>query len=216
MKQTLLLLAGLLAVMAPMACSTAPRTPNQKADLQDEGEVAMRRFERTDASLRTVLDRSYGYVLFPDIGKGGFIAGAAYGRGLVYEQGNFIGYADIRQGSVGAQVGGQNFAELIVFQTKEALYKLKQNNFTFGANATAIGLKANAGAAAEFKDGVAVFVMPKGGLMAEASISGQKFTFVPRDVAETDQRRAATQTGTRTRTEIRETREVREKSDRLD
>lgn len=151
--------------------------------LQDDAQATLTRFKSQDTSLEQVLKNAVGYAVFPTIGKGGFIAGAAYGRGTVYEGGKQIGYADIRQGSVGAQIGGQSFAELLVFQTPEAMYKFKNNNFTFGANATAVALQAGAAAGTEFKDGVAMFMETKGGLMADASLSGQKFTFVPNDVA---------------------------------
>src|SRR5206468_8471628 len=110
-------------------------------------------------------------------------AGAAYGRGTVYEGGKQIGYADMSQGSVGAQIGGETYSELIVFQTPEALFKFKNNNFTFGANATAVALSAGAAAGTEFKDGSAIFMETKGGLMADASLAGQKFTYVPNSVA---------------------------------
>src|SRR5512144_3211126 len=125
-----LLIASLLA-----GCSTAPKTSAERMTLQDDAQATLTRFKSQDTSLEQVLKNAVGYAVFPTIGKGGFIAGAAYGRGTVYEGGKQIGYADIRQGSVGAQIGGQSFAELLVFQTPEAMYKFKNNNFTFGANA---------------------------------------------------------------------------------
>jgi lipid-binding SYLF domain-containing protein len=161
-------------------CETAPKTETAKENLHDEVVATLNRFKREDPGMQDLLDRSAGYAVFPSVGKGGFIVGAAYGRGEVFRHGQSIGWADITQGSIGATVGGQEFAELIVFQTDEALDRFQNNNFTLGANATAVALKTGAAAATEFKDGVAVFVMTKGGLMADASISGQKFTFRPR------------------------------------
>jgi lipid-binding SYLF domain-containing protein len=169
-----------------VGCSTAPKTSAERTELKDEAQITLKRFKSQDSTLDGVLSRSTGYAVFPTIGKGGLIAGAAYGRGTVYEGGKQIGYADMSQGSVGAQIGGESYSELIVFQTPEALYKFKNNNFTFGANATAVALKAGAAAGTEFKDGVAIFLETKGGLMADASLAGQKFTFVPDSVA-TDQ-----------------------------
>jgi lipid-binding SYLF domain-containing protein len=175
-----LLIASLL-----MGCSTAPKTSAERMTLQDDAQATLTRFKSQDPSLEHVLANSTGYAIFPSIGKGGLIAGAAYGRGTVYEGGKQMGYADMQQGSVGAQIGGETYAELIIFQTPEALYKFKNNNFTFGANATAVALQAGAAAGTEFKDGVAIMLETKGGLMADASLAGQKFHYVPNDVANT-------------------------------
>src|SRR3954466_1154957 len=106
-----LLIASLL-----MGCSTAPKTSAERMELQDDAHATVTRFKSQDPSLDRVLANSAGYAVFPDVGKGGLIAGAAYGRGTVYEGGKQIGYADMRQGSIGAQIGGQTYAELIVFQ----------------------------------------------------------------------------------------------------
>ena len=95
----------------------------------------------------------------------------------VYERGKLIGTAKVKFLSVGAQVGGQSFIEVIFFENKRALDRFKSGNFEFGAQATAVAVTAGAAADADYEDGVAVFTMPKKGLMAEASISGQKFEF---------------------------------------
>lgn len=161
-------------------CAAAPKTHSEREELHDKVVAALNDFKRTDVGMQDLLDNSAGYVMFPDIGKGGLIVGGAYGHAEVFEHGHSVGWADMSMGSIGAQVGGQTYAELIVFQTREALYRFKDNNFTFGANATAVAVKSGAAAVAEFKDGVAVFTKANGGLMAEASLSGQKFNFIPR------------------------------------
>jgi len=166
-------------------CSTAPKGETAKAELQTEADQTLANFKRMDPSLDKVLADAVGYAIYPSIGKGGLIVGAAYGRGSVYEKGQFIGYSDIRQGSVGAQVGGQEFAQLVVFTTPESFYKFKNNTFSFGAEANAVALKEGAAGATDFKDGVAVFAETKSGLMAGAALTGQKFTFVPKGVAGT-------------------------------
>jgi len=172
-------------------CSTAPKSEEARKDLQTDADQALAHFKRADPSLDKVIADAAGYAVFPSVGKGGLIAGAAYGRGSVYEKGNFIGYADLRQGSIGAQIGAQEFEQLVVFKTPEALYKFKNNNFTFGADASAVALKDGAAAQAEFKDGVAVFADAKSGLMASAALTGQKFTFLPKDVANTTETTAS-------------------------
>ena len=180
--RNLLPLLALIVTCAGLGvgCETAPKGEVDKENLHDEVVAMLNRFKREDPGMQDLLNRSAGYALFPSVGKGGFIVGAAYGRGEVFQQGQSVGWADISQGSVGAQVGAQDFAELVVFETQEAFDRFKNNNFTFGANATAVALKSGGAAATSFKDGVAVFVMTKGGLMADASITGQKFTFRPR------------------------------------
>lgn len=181
-----MLLATSTALALIGGCSTAPKTEAARDALQTDAEQTLERFKRQDPGLEGIIDDAVGYAIFPSVGKGGLIAGAAYGRGSVYENGQFIGYADLRQGSIGAQIGGQEFAQLIVFKTQEALYKFKNNNFTFGADASAVALKSGAAAQVEFKDGVAVFAEAKSGLMASAALTGQKFTFLPEDVANRD------------------------------
>ena len=164
-----------------LGCHTAPKTETAKENLHDEAVVALNKFKRSDSTMQGLLDRAAGYAIFPDVGKGGFIVGGAYGKGEVFSKGQSIGWADISQGSVGAQIGAQSYTELVVFQTSEALDRFKNNNFTFGANMTAVALRSGAGQAADFKDGVAVFYETNGGLMAEAAFAGQKFTFRPRE-----------------------------------
>ena len=188
-----------MVLLTSAGCSTAPKTEEARQELKSEAQQALDRFRNADRSIADQLDRAYGYAIFPDAGKGGFIAGAAYGRGEVYEQGNMVGYADLRQGSLGAQIGGQKFSELIIFQTREALYKLKNNNFTFGADASAVIVEKGKSVATEFKDGVAVYTIPLKGAMVAAAITGQKFTFVPREVGEAE-RRDPTTRPTRTET----------------
>ena len=159
-------------------CETAPKTAGEKATLSSEADAALAAFKNADSSLDPLLAKSSGYAVFPDVGKAGFIAGGAYGRGVVFEGGKKIGYADVSKGSLGLQIGAQTFSQLIVFMRPEQLKTFKDNAFEFAADASAVAIKAGAGAAADYSKGVVVFTQVKGGLMAEASIGGQKFTFV--------------------------------------
>lgn len=120
-----------------------------------------------------------GYAIFPDAGKGGLVVGGGFGHGTVYQNGMMIGYATITQATVGAQIGGQEFAQLMVFQTQQALDRFKNNEFQFAADASAVAASSGAAAAAQPKDGVLTFIKPKAGLMAGAVIGGQKFKFDP-------------------------------------
>ena len=190
-SSTPLLAALALFVMATLtACETTPKTQAGRQSLVDESQAALNRFERDDPSLKDFLANAYGYATFPDVGKGGVIVGGAYGKGVVYEKGNLAGYADLTQASVGAQLGGATFAEVIVFQTPEALNRFKNNQLAFTADATAVGIKAGAAKTAKYDSGVAVFTEAKGGLYAGVSVGGQKFTFVP--LSQGDARTSAT------------------------
>jgi len=181
MKLSTTVVGGAIALTAMLliGCQTAPKTEQAKATLEQEGQTAVHRMVHEDPAIQDLLDRGYGYVIFPSAGKGGLILGAGYGRGVVYEQGRQVGFADITQVSVGAQIGGQSFSELIVFETKEAHDRLKNNELTFTANASAVIVKKGAAKSAKFENGVAVLVMPKAGAMAEASVSGQKLSYKP-------------------------------------
>jgi lipid-binding SYLF domain-containing protein len=152
-------------------------TKNEKEVKAAQETIAA--FKQKDPSISKFLDKAEGYVVFPKIGKGGFIVGGAHGKGIVYEKGAVIGHASMTQGTIGAQIGGQTFSEIIFFGTKEALDHFKQNKLEFAAQATAVAAKEGAAANADYSKGVAIFTMAKAGLMAEAAIGGQKFTFEP-------------------------------------
>jgi len=134
---------------------------------------------RRDSTLQKLFDDSAGYVVFPNIGKGGFIFGGAHGKGLVYEDGKLVGLASLTQATVGAQIGGQVYREAIFFETKDTLLTFKQSRVELSAQATAIAAAEGAAAGARYSEGVIVYVDPIKGLMAEASVGGQKFSFTP-------------------------------------
>ena len=169
-----------VATMFFTGCSAEPpETPEAKADLRSDTHEALRQMEDKDAGLRDFIDRSAGYAVFPKVGKGGLIVGGAYGKGEVSDHGRMIGYTELQQATVGAQLGGQTYSELIVFENQSALDRFTSGNFEFSANASAVALKSGAAKTARYENGVAVFTMPRGGLMFEASIGGQKFSFQP-------------------------------------
>ena len=165
--------AGLLA-----ACSTAPPTTSERDELTQRAMAERDQWNQIDPGIEKLAKSSQGYAFFPEIVKGGLGVGGAYGRGVVFEQNQQIGYADVTQGSVGFQAGGQTYSELVVFENKAALERFKQNKVDFGANASAIIAKTGAAANTRFVDGVAVFVRPTAGAMAEAAIGGQRMTYV--------------------------------------
>ena len=221
MKQSLAILS-VAAFSLLIGCQTTPPTEARKATLDDTATAELKRFQRMDTTLN--LDNSYGYAIFPAVDEGAFIIGAGYGRGVVYEHGQKIGYADMTKGTVGAQIGGQRTSQLIVFENKESFDRFKANSLAFGANATATAITAGASNSVAFDEGVKVFIAPNGGLMAKAAVGGQKFTYVSNADAERattandHQRSATTQKSTEeirgtdgTGTQIETKTEVKEK-----
>jgi lipid-binding SYLF domain-containing protein len=163
-----------------VSCSTAPTTTTERDELARKAHAEHQEWNKLDPGLEALANKSYGFAFFPEITKGGLVVGGAYGRGVVYEQGQPIGYADVTQGSVGLQAGGQTYSELIVLENKAAMERFKQNKVDFGADASAVIAKTGAAANARFVDGVAVFVRPTAGAMAEAALGGQRVTYVPK------------------------------------
>ena len=124
-----------------------------------------------------LFENSYGYVIFPKIGKGGFIVGGSGGDGTVYEKGKEVGTAKMGQVTVGAQIGGQSYREVIFFENEDALNRFKYNKLEFSGQVSAVAVRSGASKNAKYTEGVAVFTQDIGGLMAEATVGGQKFTY---------------------------------------
>lgn len=181
-----LLTLGVLTGSALVGCSTAPRTEARRDRLEDHAQMALDRFKQEDPTADQVLRNAKGYAVFPTAGKGGAVVGGAYGHGILYENGQMTGYCNMTQASVGAQIGGQEFSELIVFQTQAALDRFKHNDLNFTGNASAIVAKSGAAATAKYDNGVAVFTRSDAGLMAEAAIAGQGFTYRSSDSVDSD------------------------------
>ncbi len=178
MKTVRGILIGLVALIA--GCATAPKTPQARANLVAQARQTVAAMETADPSLSATLRSSYAYLVFPSVGEGGFIVGGTYGRGVVMRSdGTPIGYADLKAGKVGALAGGQTFDELVVFQDKAALDRLINQGLSFEGSASATALTAGVAASTNFRQGVAVFVKPRGGLMASAAIGGQSINYVP-------------------------------------
>ena len=154
----------------------AQLTSKEKKLIQKGGDAKIE-FIRADPLLKTLFDKAYGYTIFPNVGKGAMVVGAAAGNGPTYEKGKLIGIASMTQVTVGFQTGGQAYREVIFFENKKALDRFKSNNIEFSAQASAIAITEGALANVKYVDGVMIFAQTKGGLMYEASLGGQKFKF---------------------------------------
>jgi len=172
-------IAALLAVagVTSSACTTAPESNTGKAKIREEASLAASKARDQDAGLAATLDSAHAYAVFPKVGKGGAGAGGAYGKGVVYQDGQAIGYCDLSQATLGLQLGAQTYTEIVCFENQRALQHFMDGDMAFDAQATAVALEAGAGTNASYRNGVAVFTTDEKGLMAEASVGGQKFTY---------------------------------------
>ena len=166
------------------------------ADVYSE---ATNNFRNTKAAAPFFAD-SYGYAIFPTVGKGGFILAGGYGRGKVFVAGDPVGNTTLTQASVGFQVGGQAYSQIIFFEDQRAFREFSRSGFEFGAQVNATVLRANAQASTStagstagasggpddvksaspgYYKGMAVFIIATGGFMVEASVGGQRFSYKP-------------------------------------
>jgi lipid-binding SYLF domain-containing protein len=158
--------------------STKPESKGKADTLDADCQATITRGR--NAGVGKWLETAYAYVVFPEVGKAGFIVGGAHGKGQAYEQGKHVGFASITQGTVGLQLGAQTFAEMIFFKEKAAFDAFKEGNYELGAEATAVAIEKGATAQADYSNGVAIFVFGEGGLMAGAAVGGQKFDYQPK------------------------------------
>lgn len=168
---------ALVAVTAPTEAGWDPRKEQKQLR---KAQATIKAFKRKDPSLNVFFKQAYGYAVFPKIIKGGLGIGGAHGKGLVFRRGKVIGRATLSQGTVGFQLGGQAYSEIIFFKDRAAFKRLTDGNLEFAAQATAVAAKQGVAANADYSKGVAIFTMVKGGFMYEASIGGQKFRFKPK------------------------------------
>lgn len=167
--------------------------------LADDYRDTVKMFQASDAP-SAFFKSAYGYAVFPTIGKAGFFIGGAYGEGRVYKHNKYTGTTTMTQASIGFQLGGQAYSQVIFFEDARAYNEFTSGNFEFSAQASAIAITAgasaeagtkgtgasasggqnNAATSAHYYRGMATFVIAKGGLMYEAAIAGQKFSFTPK------------------------------------
>ncbi len=176
-------IAGVLLVASLSGCSSysmAGGTTNLAQHYAVRSGETIRMFLDADPSLERFFKEAHGYAVFPQVTKGALGIGAAHGEGgVVYERGRITGLSELTQITLGFQIGGHGFAEIIFFQDKTALEDFKRGDAKFSANASAAIARSGAGAASDFSQGAAVFILSHGGLMLEAAIGGQKFSYRP-------------------------------------
>jgi lipid-binding SYLF domain-containing protein len=166
---------ALLSILLITGCASTP----SDSSLIREARTALESFVDRDPDLQRWIDHAQGYAVFPDVGKAGLWVGGGFGRGIVFEQGRPIGRTSVSQATIGAQIGAQAYSQVIFFENDAALSSFKRENFEFSAQATAVAATSGAAATTSYERGVAVFILVRGGLMAEATLGGQQFRYSP-------------------------------------
>jgi hypothetical protein len=169
---------GILLAFGLLTRAAAAQTMDVTKDVK-EAQETIAVFKKVDPSLSRFFDNAIGYAVFPTVSKGAIGVGGATGSGVVFEKGKAIGKASLTQVTVGAQLGGQTYSEVIFFETPPAFTDFKKGTLALAAQLSAVAASADASKNVKYQDGVAVFTIGKGGLMAEASVGGQKFGFEP-------------------------------------
>lgn len=176
------IIIGLAAFILANVASVEAQRNRAELDKQVQDTIAL--FQRVDEDLKKLFDESPGYAVFPRVAKGGLGVGAARGTGQLLEGGKPVGEAGLTQVTVGLQLGGQVYAEVIFFETEETLNRFKEGNLEFSAQVSAVAAAEGASKNAKFEHGVLIFTLARAGLMYEASVGGQKFSFRPYPAAD--------------------------------
>jgi len=169
-----------LALALGVGCASAPHAAPEQNALETEAQAALNDMTDKDPGLQAVLDDSAGYAVFPTIGEGALVAGMMSGVGVLYDSsGSVLGNIEVRGGSVGAQIGGHSYSQLMIFRTQDALREFQSNETEFSTDAAATAASAGASVRMSFEDGVAVVIDDETGLIAEASLDGQRYDYEP-------------------------------------
>jgi lipid-binding SYLF domain-containing protein len=163
-----------------LTLSVAAGAADQERDRISEARMTFSAFQKTDPELKRFVESSAGYAVFPNIGKAAVGVGGANGKGILFDHHDKpVARVNMTQVTVGVQLGGQTYSEVIFFETPKAFSEFRAGHFTLAAQVSAVALAAGAAKSARYQNGVAIFTATKSGLMFEASVSGQKFTVEP-------------------------------------
>lgn len=168
--------AALILALAVGACVH----PGWDPAAEQKAMETITAFKEADPNLESFFREARGYAVFPKIGKGAIGLGAGYGEGTVYENGRAVGLSSVTKIDLGLQLGGRSYSQIVFFKDQIALDGFKAGNITFAADAAAVVERDGTAAAADYSGNVAVFTMSDVGMMFEAAVGGQKFTFEPK------------------------------------
>jgi len=172
------LLIFVLCVSVPLAMTA--QVGGWKPDLVADSQKALDTMIKQKPKLQSFKDKSYGYAVFPRVTKGAVGIGGAGGKGIVFKNHEPMGQSTLKQATIGFQLGGQQYVEVIFFENQKAYDKFTNKKVKFSGQASAVAIKPGVSVDVTFKDGMAIFTQTVGGLMYEASIGGQHFSFKPK------------------------------------
>lgn len=175
--QTCILKPFLLFVLISAWTATSGQSSDKDKRLITDSKEGIKDFVHTDSLMKNLFNGAYGYVIFPNVGKGAIGVGGASGGGTVFQKKTIIGKAQMTQVTIGFQFGGQAYREVIFFEDKKTLDQFKENKIEFSAQVSAVAATAGASGNAKYSSGIMIFTQQKGGLMYEASVGGQKFKY---------------------------------------
>lgn len=164
-----------------VGCSAAPSSASDRSSLVTAAANSISSFEANDPTLAGKIADAYAYAVFPDAGKGGFIIGGGGAHGVVYRDGAQVGWAGFTTVTIGAQIGGQGYSMLILFENAAAFDNFKNGGLKGSATASGVAVEAGAAANAGYRNGVMIFCDNMKGLMGEASIGGSSFNYMAAD-----------------------------------
>ena len=176
-SKSLLISVSLLVITILLVNVATAQSSSKIRKLKTDCQQAKSEFIKGDALMRSLFSNAYGYVIFPNIGKGGLGIGGAAGNGIAYRNGSAIGSAKMKQLTIGFQAGGQAYREVIFFESKSDMDRFREGKFELSAQASAVAVTEGASANVKYREGVMIFTQTKGGLMYEASVGGQKFDY---------------------------------------
>lgn len=179
MKTLLKVVAVLSLLGLVVSAANADVSKEEKAQMMKDAKETVSLFREKDPSMTKFFDKSYGYAVFSSVAKGAVGVGGAHGKGLLFHKGEAQGVTSLTQVTVGLQLGGQVYSEIIFFEDASHYNDFTAGKFELSAQATAVAAAAGVSANASYKNGVAIFTVARGGLMYEASVGGQKFGYKP-------------------------------------
>ena len=179
-KKSLLLILTLSTLLSTLQAREMEVFAKEQAeDLKYNKTI--RAFMKDNKRITAMVNKSYAYVVFPSIGKGGVVFGGAYGEGRAYRRGMWVGDVSVTQYTFGLQVGGQAYSEIIFFMTREAFRAFKKGGFVGSTQSSIVPFYSGISGDVDFAKNVHVFTSSTGGLMLEASTGTQEFTYKSRE-----------------------------------
>lgn len=179
MKSFRMLIAAVLIALPAAGCVVTPQTAMAQAELDSEAREALADAVASDPHAAQVIDSALSIAVFPHIGRGALVLGAAYGSGVYYVHGNLAGFCDVNQASLGLAIGGEAYTEIVCLLTPDAVARFEGDVYSLNAQASAVAFTFGKVAHDAYSNDVAIFVRDEAGLMLDASIGVQEYRYKP-------------------------------------